>query len=276
MDERIAAIGRFLRDEIAAGRGYQPAGDARLPGVPAAARRGARADRRPGPVPDPRPPDRPLLRGRRATCGRSRRAWPTSTRSCGTTSASCRRRTATSRRGADQGVMLLNRVLTVQPGQPDSHRGRGVGGGHGLRDRRARRRARPVRWSAILWGQRRTESAQAGSVRCPWVESVHPSPLVGKQGRLLRLQALQPSQRAADRAGRGTVDWTLPGIKLNVNYCADMTTDRMPALYIGHGAPPLLDDPIWSGQLAAWAAGPAAPEGDPDRQRALGVGAGDR
>ena len=28
---------------------------------------------------------------------------------------------------------------------------------------------------------------------------------------------------------------------------------RMPALYIGHGAPPLLDDPIWSGQLSAWA-----------------------
>jgi len=35
-----------------------------------------------------------------------------------------------------------------------------------------------------------------------------------------------------------------------------MTTDtstRMPALYIGHGAPPLLDDPLWSSQLAAWA-----------------------
>jgi 4,5-DOPA dioxygenase extradiol len=28
---------------------------------------------------------------------------------------------------------------------------------------------------------------------------------------------------------------------------------RMPALYIGHGAPPLLDDALWSGQLAAWA-----------------------
>ena len=24
---------------------------------------------------------------------------------------------------------------------------------------------------------------------------------------------------------------------------------RMPALYLGHGAPPLLDDPVWSGQL---------------------------
>jgi 4,5-DOPA dioxygenase extradiol len=30
-------------------------------------------------------------------------------------------------------------------------------------------------------------------------------------------------------------------------------TERMPALYIGHGAPPLLDDPTWSGELAGWA-----------------------
>ena len=29
---------------------------------------------------------------------------------------------------------------------------------------------------------------------------------------------------------------------------------RMPALYIGHGAPPLLDDPVWSGQLRSLAA----------------------
>ncbi len=32
-----------------------------------------------------------------------------------------------------------------------------------------------------------------------------------------------------------------------------MNDTRMPALYLGHGAPPLLDDPVWSGQLAAWA-----------------------
>ncbi|HET8664470.1 MAG TPA: class III extradiol ring-cleavage dioxygenase [Nocardioides sp.] len=31
-------------------------------------------------------------------------------------------------------------------------------------------------------------------------------------------------------------------------------TDRMPALYIGHGAPPLLDDPLWSSQLSGLAA----------------------
>jgi 4,5-DOPA dioxygenase extradiol len=28
-----------------------------------------------------------------------------------------------------------------------------------------------------------------------------------------------------------------------------LMTARMPALYIGHGAPPLLDDPVWSGEL---------------------------
>ncbi|MBS45076.1 MAG: dioxygenase [Nocardioides sp.] len=27
----------------------------------------------------------------------------------------------------------------------------------------------------------------------------------------------------------------------------------MPALYIGHGAPPLLDDPVWSAELKTWA-----------------------
>jgi 4,5-DOPA dioxygenase extradiol len=31
-------------------------------------------------------------------------------------------------------------------------------------------------------------------------------------------------------------------------------TDRMPALYLGHGAPPLLDDPVWSAQLRDLAA----------------------
>jgi 4,5-DOPA dioxygenase extradiol len=32
-----------------------------------------------------------------------------------------------------------------------------------------------------------------------------------------------------------------------------LVNDRMPALYIGHGAPPLLDDPVWSDELRALA-----------------------
>lgn len=30
--------------------------------------------------------------------------------------------------------------------------------------------------------------------------------------------------------------------------------ERMPALYLSHGAPPLADDAVWPGQLAAWSA----------------------
>lgn len=37
--------------------------------------------------------------------------------------------------------------------------------------------------------------------------------------------------------------------------------NTMPALYFGHGAPPLLDDPVWSGQLADWAAALPRPTG---------------
>ncbi len=29
---------------------------------------------------------------------------------------------------------------------------------------------------------------------------------------------------------------------------------RLPAIYLGHGAPPLLDDPVWMAQLAGWSA----------------------
>lgn len=34
----------------------------------------------------------------------------------------------------------------------------------------------------------------------------------------------------------------------------DQTSGAMPALYLGHGAPPLLDDELWSTQLARWSA----------------------
>ncbi|MER6604981.1 class III extradiol ring-cleavage dioxygenase [Streptomyces sp. NPDC000927] len=34
-----------------------------------------------------------------------------------------------------------------------------------------------------------------------------------------------------------------------------VTVERMPALYLSHGAPPLADDPVWPGELASWSAG---------------------
>jgi 4,5-DOPA dioxygenase extradiol len=37
-------------------------------------------------------------------------------------------------------------------------------------------------------------------------------------------------------------------------------TEPLPALYLGHGAPPLLDDPLWMAQLAGWSAGLPRPK----------------
>src|SRR5687768_9889147 len=35
---------------------------------------------------------------------------------------------------------------------------------------------------------------------------------------------------------------------------------RMPVLYLSHGAPPLADDPVWTGELARWSADLPRPE----------------
>ena len=41
---------------------------------------------------------------------------------------------------------------------------------------------------------------------------------------------------------------------------AGVVPGRMPAVYLGHGAPPLVDDPLWVAQLAAWARALPRPE----------------
>ena len=66
VDEQIAAMGEFLREEAAAGRRLPARRRPGPPGVPAPARRRTRPGRGPGPLPQPRPPDRPELRGRAA------------------------------------------------------------------------------------------------------------------------------------------------------------------------------------------------------------------
>lgn len=43
-------------------------------------------------------------------------------------------------------------------------------------------------------------------------------------------------------------------IASTVQEAAGGNPPRMPAIYLGHGAPPLLDDPVWMSELAGWAA----------------------
>ena len=78
-----------------------------------------------------------------------------------------------------QGVLLLNRVLTVQPGSPGSHRGKGWEAiTQGAIEVLAARGGPLV---AVLWGRdARNLKPQLGDM--PVVESAHPSPLSASAG----------------------------------------------------------------------------------------------
>ncbi|WP_020096790.1 uracil-DNA glycosylase [Microbacterium sp. 11MF] len=106
----------------------------------------------------------------------------------------------------DQGVMLLNRVLTVAPGEAGSHRGWGWERvtAHAISTLVAR--SEPL--VAVLWGKdAATLLPMLGET--PRVESAHPSPLSARRGffgsrPFSRVNALLEAQGAAP------VDWRLP------------------------------------------------------------------
>ena len=71
----------------------------------------------------------------------------------------------------ERGVLLLNRVLTVQPGRSGSHRGKGW---EQVTDCAVRAlAARPGPKAAVLWG-RDAQALKPLLAGVPWVESVHP------------------------------------------------------------------------------------------------------
>ena len=103
-------------------------------------------------------------------------------------------------RWSDQGVLLLNRSLTVQPGKPASHRGQGW---EAITECALRALAeRPEPLVAMLWG-RDARNARAFLGDTPVIESPHPSPLSASRGffgsrpfsranELLRAQGAEP------------------------------------------------------------------------------------
>lgn len=79
----------------------------------------------------------------------------------------------------EQGVLLLNRCLTVQPGRPASHRGKGWEVVTETAIRALVARGGPL--VAILWG-RDAQSLQPMLGRTPVVKSPHPSPMSARHG----------------------------------------------------------------------------------------------
>src|SRR5699024_11049619 len=106
---------------------------------------------------------------------------------------------------ARQGVLMLNRVLTVRPGESASHRGYGW---EAVTERAIRalvaRDAPPV---AILWGlDAQSRQPMRGDV--PFIYAPHPSPLSASRGFF----GSKPFSRAnalLEQQGAEPVDWRL-------------------------------------------------------------------
>jgi len=106
---------------------------------------------------------------------------------------------------ADQGVMLLNRVLTVASGTAGSHRGWGweTVTEHAVRALAAREK--PL--VAILWGNSARQLAPLfGST--PLIESAHPSPLSARRGFFGSRPFSRANELLAEQ-GADPVDWTV-------------------------------------------------------------------
>ncbi|GGK85535.1 uracil-DNA glycosylase [Sphaerisporangium melleum] len=106
----------------------------------------------------------------------------------------------------EQGVLLLNRVLTVAPGKPASHRGKGweevtEQAIHALV-------ARGTPLVAILWGRdARSLKPMLGPVPC--VESAHPSPLSARNG-FFGSRPFSRANQLLEQQGAAPVEWKLP------------------------------------------------------------------
>lgn len=106
----------------------------------------------------------------------------------------------------DQGVMLLNRVLTVRAGSPRSHRGRGWEEVTEHAIRALVTRHRPL--VAILWGRDARELRPLLGDH-PAVESPHPSPLSARSG-FFGSRPFSRVNRLLEEAGERPIDWRLP------------------------------------------------------------------
>jgi uracil-DNA glycosylase len=203
--DRIRAMGDFLRAEVAAGRRYLPSGENVL-----------RAFRQPfadvrvlivGQDPYPTPGN---AVGLSFSVARDVRRLPPSlinifheyTADLGYPPPSSGDLT----RWTERGVLLLNRVLTVAPRQPGSHRGKGW---EEVTEQAIRAlAARDLPTVAILWGRDARNLAPLLD-GVPLIESAHPSPNSADRG-FFGSRPFSRANRLLEGQGAAPVDWKLP------------------------------------------------------------------
>jgi uracil-DNA glycosylase len=201
---QVAAMGDFLRTEVAAGRTYLPAGPLVLRAFerPMAQVRVLIVGQDPYPT-----PGHPI--GLSFAVQRHVRPVPRSLGNIykelladvGIPAPEHGDLTAWS----DQGVLLLNRVLTVEPGRPASHRGKGWEPITDAAIRALVARGGPL--VAVLWGKdAQTLRPLLGST--PVIASAHPSPLSADRGFFGSRPFSRVNESLADQGGE-PVDWAL-------------------------------------------------------------------
>ncbi|MCX4878917.1 MULTISPECIES: uracil-DNA glycosylase [unclassified Streptomyces] len=203
--ERIAAMGDFLRAEIAAGRTYLPSGANVL-----------RAFQQPfddvrvlivGQDPYPTPG---MAIGLSFAVSPEVRSLPGSLenifREMHSDLGLARPSNGDLTPWAQQGVLLLNRALTTAPRKPGAHRGKGWEEVTEQAITALAGRGKPL--VSILWG-RDARNLRPLLGQLPAIESAHPSPMSADRGFF----GSRPFSRANDLlAGQGAapVDWRLP------------------------------------------------------------------
>ncbi|MFN2319673.1 MAG: uracil-DNA glycosylase [Dermatophilaceae bacterium] len=201
----LSTLGDFLRGEVAAGRGYLPAGSHVL-----------RAFERPlddvkvlivGQDPYPTPGHAIGLSFAVAPgVAPVPRSLVNIFAELGTDLGLPRPGTGDLTPWAERGVLLLNRVLTVSPGKPASHRGMGWEDITAAAIDALAQRGGPL--VAVLWG-RDARGLVTRLHGIPCIESAHPSPLSARSGFF----GSRPFSRANDhlrRLGADPIDWSLP------------------------------------------------------------------
>jgi uracil-DNA glycosylase len=205
VEGRIAAMGDFLRAEVAAGRRYLPAGENVLRAFkqPFDAVRVLIVGQDPYPTPG-------------HAVGLSFSVAPQVRRLPGSLVNIFREysddlgypppATGDLTPWSERGVLLLNRVLTVAPGQPGAHRGKGW---EEVTDQAIRALvARQAPMVAILWGRdARTLASLLGDV--PRIESAHPSPYSATSG-FFGSHPFSRANQLLQQQGAEQIDWKLP------------------------------------------------------------------
>ena len=203
--EHVAAMGAFLREEVAAGRSYLPAGENVLRAFtrPLADVRVLIVGQDPYPTPG-------HAVGLSFSVARDVRPIPRSLQNIyaelhsdlGIPPAEHGDLSA----WFERGVLLLNRSLTVRPGAPASHRGKGWEVVTDAAIDALVRRGGPL--VAILWGK----DAQALGPRLgdvPIIGSAHPSPMAARYGFFGSRPFSRANEALADQ-GADPIDWRLP------------------------------------------------------------------